>query len=572
MDKLNWIFQLIDKMTGPARAISSSMRDVSSSMKGGSDSVAGLDGTLGKANSSVSMFGANLGGWLTAAKMAKDVTLSLAQTVGQAGYEFAAFGVNSLAFKENTLLAFQTILGTKQEAAAMWDRAVQFAKLTPFETTDVVKQFKQLLGSGFSREDVPTMFAALSDVGAAAGGPDVVDRIVRQMAQMKGKGKVLYQDIGLIASSLGEAGVMLWDSMAKGMGISQAELMKRMEKGEIEVGQAMTGIFDAIQGKFGRAGTFSMANADTITGMLSTIKSAAADFFYTWDKGLDSKSIVNFKSVLGNLRTIFDTDTEAGQRLQQVIVGMFERIMGPLDQFTGDKGMSKLIELFETVSNVVVIAWEGFMAFGRGLWDTIGPLVQLLGYVDSNTTAVNGLLWAFRAIGFVMGGFVTGVGVVLLAFGYLFDGVMAIFNGLATLFSAVGQFLIDGLIAGLTLNFPRVWDAITNLGGGILSGFKQMLGIASPSKVFEQYGAFTVQGYERGLDSESVGVGSLQAMVPDTSDARSRGAASGGTVALTIQIDNSGHIDGDAIAARLAELLPSQLALAFDQLATESGA
>lgn len=59
--------------------------------------------------------------------------------------------------------------------------------------------------------------------------------------------------------------------------------------------------------------------------------------------------------------------------------------------------------------------------------------------------------------------------------------------------------LIDGLTGGIAAFASRALDAVRNLGSSIANAFTGILQIGSPSKLFDDFGAFTVEGYVDGV-------------------------------------------------------------------------
>jgi hypothetical protein len=78
----------------------------------------------------------------------------------------------------------------------------------------------------------------------------------------------------------------------------------------------------------------------------------------------------------------------------------------------------------------------------------------------------------------------------------------------------IGTALIDGLIAGIKAAGAGVLGAVTGVVGGAIDGAKSLLGIASPSKVFELIGSNTAEGMAVGLDSGAATVqGAIEGVV-----------------------------------------------------------
>jgi hypothetical protein len=82
------------------------------------------------------------------------------------------------------------------------------------------------------------------------------------------------------------------------------------------------------------------------------------------------------------------------------------------------------------------------------------------------------------------------------------------------MFSSLGGAIVDGLVGGIKSKFFGVDKAVSELGDTASTSFKDELGINSPSRVFAEYGANTMQGYQQGLQrSESGPLRQITSMV-----------------------------------------------------------
>lgn len=90
--------------------------------------------------------------------------------------------------------------------------------------------------------------------------------------------------------------------------------------------------------------------------------------------------------------------------------------------------------------------------------------------------------------------------------GLLYKGIATVLNWfgmeLPTSFSDAGIALMDGLIGGISAKIKAVKDTITNVGSNVTGWFKNVMGINSPSRVFNEFGVNTLEGYENGLDDQ----------------------------------------------------------------------
>ena len=101
------------------------------------------------------------------------------------------------------------------------------------------------------------------------------------------------------------------------------------------------------------------------------------------------------------------------------------------------------------------------------------------------------------------------------------DGFNAIKNGASELFNRIkntvtdaintlkelpgkavqmGKDMIQGLINGIKNMASKAVDAVKNVGKNLINGIKNVLKIGSPSKVFEQLGEFTAEGFAIGYE------------------------------------------------------------------------
>jgi hypothetical protein len=63
----------------------------------------------------------------------------------------------------------------------------------------------------------------------------------------------------------------------------------------------------------------------------------------------------------------------------------------------------------------------------------------------------------------------------------------------------IGKAIIDGIIAGLSAGGTAIWNAVVEIATTVITAFCDFLGIASPSKVFTEYGGNIIDGLINGL-------------------------------------------------------------------------
>lgn len=76
-------------------------------------------------------------------------------------------------------------------------------------------------------------------------------------------------------------------------------------------------------------------------------------------------------------------------------------------------------------------------------------------------------------------------------------------GGITSIFTNLGSNLVDGLTGGIKNKWNELKSTISDLTDGVTGWFKEALGIHSPSRVFAQYGDFTVEGFQLGIERNS---------------------------------------------------------------------
>lgn len=128
-------------------------------------------------------------------------------------------------------------------------------------------------------------------------------------------------------------------------------------------------------------------------------------------------------------------------------------------------------------------------------------------------------------------------------------------NGLASIpgrVTSIGSNIIQGMVNGVTGAAGRLIDSVKGAVGNAISAAKNLLGIASPSRVFREIGQYTMQGAALGVDDDA------NLLVQSTDDAM-RGMIS---AAQGIAVPGVDNVTGgeSAVISWLAENLPAIIA------------
>lgn len=196
--------------------------------------------------------------------------------------------------------------------------------------------------------------------------------------------------------------------------------------------------------------------------------------------------------------------------------------------------LAPLAPVWDAISNAVkpVVQWikqlftpfqatgqqlQAATSYGRTFGQILGNVIlapvklgiglfKLLSGAIAGTGTVIGTLAGFAVMQFqgmwnIVAGLFTGnFGRVVDGFRTLWASINTLLSGWPAKFAQWGADMLQGLINGIVGMAGAVGKAITGAVGGAVDRFKAFLGIKSPSRLFAQFGDYTMQGYAAGLD------------------------------------------------------------------------
>ncbi|GAA0394745.1 phage tail tape measure protein [Brevundimonas terrae] len=179
------------------------------------------------------------------------------------------------------------------------------------------------------------------------------------------------------------------------------------------------------------------------------------------------------------------------------------------------------------VAAVALLAGGVFLIYKN--WGTIGPWFAGVWtkIKEIGSAAIQALIFVFMNF--------SPVGILIQAF----QKVWPALSGLGERFKSIGGDLIKGLINGLMGGLPNVLSTIANLGGKLVTGLKNKLGIRSPSRVFAGLGDETVAGLAQGLNRSS---GSAVSAVARVGAGMTAALAVGAGASPSMSFDNGPRI------------------------------
>ena len=249
--------------------------------------------------------------------------------------------------------------------------------------------------------------------------------------------------------------------------------------------------------------------------------------------------------------------------------------------------LPEIMETVRTITGTMSKLWHDHgarvLAIVRPLWQAIGDIVMagvhlVEGVLKLGMDIINGhwgRVWGDivntvskvgSRIGAAVGHIAQVIGNTLLLIGSaIFDAIkrfdIAMFH--------LGVNIVEGIINGINSVIHKVGDVISGLAKSAITQFKSVLGIASPSKVFRQFGVNIGEGLIEGLKDVSPRIESqldkvLALALSQKSKTQARGTLDSGLEAIRSSLPKDDKVDR-AYLAHATPALHAGLTVAFDQ-------
>lgn len=174
--------------------------------------------------------------------------------------------------------------------------------------------------------------------------------------------------------------------------------------------------------------------------------------------------------------------------------------------------------VWEGIQNIVSSVWNGIQSIVSGAINAVSGVISsvLSGISGIFSSVWNGIKGAVSsAWSGITSAVSSGVSSMMNFITSIPSRIMGVFSGAGSWLLSAGQNIIQGLINGITNAIGGAISAVKNAVSGIIDGAKSLLGIASPSKVFDrEIGRMIPAGLGRGVsENESAATRPVEDMV-----------------------------------------------------------
>ena len=602
-ETLTWTFRAIDAISPSLRRSVSSIDALKASLGGASGAVGGLTRAAGTMTGAVSSAVGGLTRVATVAASIAGAGVAIGAAFGGVAATIGRSVLEMIRFRESAVVTLGTLMrgrGQGREViarvgGAAYRQTQALARMTPGNERDVIAARQQLAAGGFRGADEERVLAGSLDVGALnAGDSTAQSRFVRALSQIRGRGKLQAEEL----NQLGELGIGRGDvfgAIARQRGLRGDETSQRrqvealMQRGQITGEEGTNAALSAVQSMTGeRLGGFARVQGNTLAGSISNLEESIFGLV-TSIEGLEQLPGVRaLSSTISALGNALNGSSVAGQRLQRAIGPVINQaaaaFAGVLNPARIEGFFNALATQIPAIVSAIQLVGGGFLT---GLQRGLGPLLDRMGGADTDNF-VAGMSVLAESLGHIAGISVVVLGAIGGIFAVATVGLSQVIAGvqwflgdladiprqltafgaiLTAAFTSLGTQMVAGLVGGITAGAGAVRDAVSGLATGAVDTVRATLGIQSPSRVFEELGGHTAQGFEDGITGGAAGVdGAVRAMVAAPGAAGSPGGAAGRAGVFQVFIDGAGRE-----ASAIVDEMEARMGFGFDRLALSGG-
>lgn len=546
---MQFILDLVDKISGPAKQAAGATDKLTQSLKNAQGAADGA--TKGNFQLFQSFIDV---------KAAAEVAIGILKEVTGAAIGAAQFAAEAADFKGDTLDALEQMTGSAEAAQATWENINKIGNKLGISRASLVESTNKLVLAGVEDQgELTSALETIANIGSVKGlSPEKFESII-QKSMSSGKFEVSTKALQGTGAKLTD----VYEELGQRMGIGSKQVEEMIKKGQIKAGAGLDALKSVINKKLGG---IAGKQALDLENQFTRMKDNLAKLFEDVNTG-------PFLEALSDMLSIFDQSTESGKTLKFLAETIFQGLFD-----TSKVVLPYVKDGFLRIENAVLRVYIAAQPVIKQLNDmfkntdsadikmmlqSVADLIEFVGMVVVKSveywilfqTTVFG---AISSVGTAIGTFVAHV-----VNG--FNIVKGIAEAFIVDFTSIGSRMIDGLVQGILGGATKAADAVKGVAQGAVNAVVGVLGIHSPSKVFAELGGHTAAGFAEGVDSGAPAAQSAMGdmVAPPVSP-------KGGGGSMTMDVGGvSITINGVQGADQLAEVLPQQIALVFEQLALQ---
>lgn len=177
-------------------------------------------------------------------------------------------------------VAFETMLGNKEQADTLMQQMIQTAATTPFDLTSVSNGAKQLLAYGIAAEDVNETLIRLGDIAAGLSIP--LADLVYLYGTTRAQGRLYTQDLNQFTGR----GIPMIGELAKQFGVAESEIREMVEAGKVGFPEVQK-VIESLTDEGGKFGGLMEKQSKTLSGQISNLEDSFQQMFNEIGQGTE---------------------------------------------------------------------------------------------------------------------------------------------------------------------------------------------------------------------------------------------------------------------------------------------
>ena len=461
------------------------------------------------------------------------------------------FTLTSADALRNARLMREAVSGNVENATA-WGHVIDWVSLRLATSKDhlndlVVELDRATRGtrvSGGAMVDIFNSVATASEAMGSESGKALEEILTR--GKMTGRFWLGFKAPGI--SELQGTGISyqaVAEQLGKNLGIGTEAAKRAMFRGAVSLDAGAKAVREVVDKRFATINEKKLLSIDSLwTKFKDNVRDFASDA--AKEGGALEPILKGLKSVVD----MFGLQTESGQRTKAAVTAYATAFAAALQRNL--PLLKAIVAGGLEVVGFLIHATAAVLRFSQS-----GTGIFLIKTTLEGVAVVLGVIAAgFVLVGAAVGAVVAGVILAAKPFYDLFKIVASIDWG------GLGRSIVDGIKAGLRAAWDGLKNAVVTLAQGVKSTFANLLGIHSPSVVFQAYGRQTSQGYAQGVEegapqaeraTSGLGEGSAAAARPGASSAGGGGGI--GQLVVNFQIHGGTDPQGTVAAIKASSLL-----------------
>lgn len=399
------------------------------------------------------------------------------------GLDLGKLGIGIASQMEQAKISFTTMLGSGEKAQKFLDDLADFAAKTPFEFPELQTAASSLVSAGVNAKDVVPIMKSLGDATAGMGtGQEGIKRATVALQQMNAAQKISAEDL----NQLRDAGIPVYDLLAKAMGKSKAEVAALASEGGLGK-DALDKMMGALKSGKGleRFNGLMDKQSQSLAGVASTLKDT---FGMGLAKALAPSLPLLKQASLWLAARLEPAMQKLGAGIAAVIpyIGLFVTRMRSMFSWVSRNrviltqiaiAVGAAVVVFKTIS-IVTRAW----AVAQGILNTVmsmNPLVRVALLVG---VLVGALVLAYQrsekfrtVVTAVWNGIKTTINAVWgWLSGTLWPGIKSVFGWIGDTAKTVGS-VVGTAWGGIKKSILAVWTWVSTVFKGYWAGYKAIV-------------------------------------------------------------------------------------------------